>query len=160
MQIELYPLLQKVLRKRAVRTAAYNRRNWMILKLLSQFSPATLSMRGDTSHGTSLVETTEAPHCEVGPRVFSPFSPGPSSQKADPNVGSTLAVAQSPSPEKGRTLHGPFTSSTAESALTKLSSPNPGSENLLPLAKDLFPSSLRVPQPPEAISINKCKDQT
>jgi hypothetical protein len=101
MQIELYPLLQKVLRKRAVRTAAYNRRNWMILKLLSQFSPATLSMRGDTSHGTPLVETTEAPHCEVGPRAFSPLSPGPSSQKADPAIDTTSAVARSPSPEKG-----------------------------------------------------------
>jgi hypothetical protein len=37
MQIELYPLMQKVLRKRAIRTTVYNRRNRMILKLLEQF---------------------------------------------------------------------------------------------------------------------------
>ena len=38
MQIELYPLLQKVLRKRAIRSSVYNRRNRMILKLLDKFS--------------------------------------------------------------------------------------------------------------------------
>jgi ubiquinone biosynthesis protein UbiJ len=37
MQIELYPLLQKVLRKRTIRTAVYNRRNRLILKLLRRF---------------------------------------------------------------------------------------------------------------------------
>jgi hypothetical protein len=37
MQIELYPLLQKVRRKRAIRSIAYNRRNRMILRLLEQF---------------------------------------------------------------------------------------------------------------------------
>jgi hypothetical protein len=38
MQIELYPLIQKVLRKRAIRTSVYNKRNQMILKLLEIFS--------------------------------------------------------------------------------------------------------------------------
>jgi hypothetical protein len=37
MQIELYPLIQKVLRKRAIRTSVYNKRNQMILKLLEIF---------------------------------------------------------------------------------------------------------------------------
>ena len=37
MQIELYPLIQKVLRKRAIRTTVYNRRNQMILRLLGKF---------------------------------------------------------------------------------------------------------------------------
>ncbi len=37
MQIELYPLIQKVLRKRAIRTSVYNQRNEMILKLLEKF---------------------------------------------------------------------------------------------------------------------------
>jgi hypothetical protein len=37
MQIELYPLLQKVLRKRAIRSTVYNRRNRMILRLLEKF---------------------------------------------------------------------------------------------------------------------------
>jgi len=38
MQIELYPLLQKVLRKRSIRTAVYNRRNRMVLRLLEKFN--------------------------------------------------------------------------------------------------------------------------
>ena len=37
LEIELQPLLQKVRRKRIIRTAAYNRRNDMILKLLQQY---------------------------------------------------------------------------------------------------------------------------
>ena len=37
MQIELYPLMQKVLRKRAIRTTVYNRRNRMILTLMEKF---------------------------------------------------------------------------------------------------------------------------
>ena len=37
LQIELHPLLQKVRRKRLIRTVVYNRRNWMILKLLEKF---------------------------------------------------------------------------------------------------------------------------
>jgi hypothetical protein len=37
MEIELYPLLQKVLRKRAIRTTAYNRRSRMILALLQRY---------------------------------------------------------------------------------------------------------------------------
>jgi hypothetical protein len=37
LEIELQPLLQKVRRKRIIRTAAYNRRNAMILKLLEQY---------------------------------------------------------------------------------------------------------------------------
>ncbi|MFC2001793.1 phage portal protein [Chloroflexota bacterium] len=37
LEIELQPLLQKVRRKRIIRTAAYNRRNEMILKLLSKY---------------------------------------------------------------------------------------------------------------------------
>lgn len=37
MQIELYPLIQKVLRKRAIRTGVYNKRNMMILKMLEIF---------------------------------------------------------------------------------------------------------------------------
>jgi hypothetical protein len=37
LEIELQPLLQKVRRKRIIRTAAYNRRNEMILKLLEKY---------------------------------------------------------------------------------------------------------------------------
>lgn len=37
LQIELYPLLQKVRRKRIIRTAAYKRRNEMILRLLEKY---------------------------------------------------------------------------------------------------------------------------
>jgi len=37
MEIELHPLLQKVRRKRVIRTATYNRRNQMILKLLEKY---------------------------------------------------------------------------------------------------------------------------
>ena len=37
MEIDLQPLLQKVMRKRIIRTAAYNRRNEMILKLFEQY---------------------------------------------------------------------------------------------------------------------------
>ncbi len=37
LQIELHPLLQKVRRKRLIRTVVYNRRNWMVLKLLEKF---------------------------------------------------------------------------------------------------------------------------
>jgi Phage portal protein, SPP1 Gp6-like len=40
MQIELYPLLQKILRKRAIRSTVYNRRSRMILDLLAKFSPS------------------------------------------------------------------------------------------------------------------------
>jgi hypothetical protein len=40
LEIELNPLLQKVRRKRIIRTAAYNRRNQMILKLLEKSPPA------------------------------------------------------------------------------------------------------------------------
>ena len=38
LEIELQPLLQKVRRKRIIRTAAYNRRNEMILKMLEKFA--------------------------------------------------------------------------------------------------------------------------
>ncbi|HUV56729.1 MAG TPA: phage portal protein, partial [Dehalococcoidales bacterium] len=37
LEIELQPLLQKVKRKRVIRTAVYNRRNTMILKLLEKY---------------------------------------------------------------------------------------------------------------------------
>ncbi len=37
LEVELQPLLQKVARKRLIRTAVYNRRNFLILKLLEQF---------------------------------------------------------------------------------------------------------------------------
>ena len=37
LEIELHPLLQKVRRKRIIRTAVYNRRNKMILKLLEKY---------------------------------------------------------------------------------------------------------------------------
>jgi hypothetical protein len=37
LELELQPLLQKVRRKRIIRTAAYNRRNEMILKLLKKY---------------------------------------------------------------------------------------------------------------------------
>ncbi|TET48135.1 MAG: phage portal protein, partial [Dehalococcoidia bacterium] len=37
LEIELHPLLQKVQRKRIIRTAVYNRRNEMILKLLEKY---------------------------------------------------------------------------------------------------------------------------
>jgi hypothetical protein len=38
LEIELHPLLQKVKRKRIIRTAAYTRRNQMILKLLEKYT--------------------------------------------------------------------------------------------------------------------------
>ncbi|MBI2857641.1 MAG: phage portal protein [Chloroflexi bacterium] len=38
LEIELHPLVQKVRRKRIIRTAAYNRRNWMALKLLERYA--------------------------------------------------------------------------------------------------------------------------
>ena len=37
MEMDLQPLLQKVRRKRIIRTAVYNRRNEMILKLLGKY---------------------------------------------------------------------------------------------------------------------------
>jgi len=37
LEIDLHPLLQKVRRKRIIRTAVYNRRNEMILKLLEKY---------------------------------------------------------------------------------------------------------------------------
>jgi hypothetical protein len=37
LEIELHPLLQKVRRKRLIRTAVYNRRNEMVLKLLEKY---------------------------------------------------------------------------------------------------------------------------
>ncbi len=37
LQIELHPLLQKVRRKRIIRSVVYNRRNWMVLRLLEKF---------------------------------------------------------------------------------------------------------------------------
>ncbi len=37
MELELHPLLQKVRRKRLIRTAVYNRRNEMVLKLLERY---------------------------------------------------------------------------------------------------------------------------
>ncbi len=40
LEIELHPLLQKVRRKRIIRTAAYNRRNEMILRLLEKYQGA------------------------------------------------------------------------------------------------------------------------
>lgn len=40
MQIELYPLLQKVSRKRSIRTAVYSRRNWLIYRLLEKYAGA------------------------------------------------------------------------------------------------------------------------
>ncbi|MBN1161705.1 MAG: phage portal protein [Dehalococcoidales bacterium] len=46
LEIELQPLLQKVARKRIIRTAAYNRRNEMILKLLEKFGGEDFSGRG------------------------------------------------------------------------------------------------------------------
>jgi hypothetical protein len=41
MQIELYPLIQKVQRKRTIRNSVYNRRNEMILSLISRFGGNT-----------------------------------------------------------------------------------------------------------------------
>ncbi len=38
LELDLQPLLQKVRRKRIIRTAAYNRRNEMVLKLLAKYS--------------------------------------------------------------------------------------------------------------------------
>jgi hypothetical protein len=40
LEIELHPLLQKIRRKRVIRTAAYNRRNEMILRLLEKYRGA------------------------------------------------------------------------------------------------------------------------
>jgi len=40
LEIELHPLLQKIRRKRIIRTAAYNRRNEMILRLLEKYRGA------------------------------------------------------------------------------------------------------------------------
>jgi hypothetical protein len=37
MELELHPLLQKVRRKRLIRTAVYNKRNEMVLKLLERY---------------------------------------------------------------------------------------------------------------------------
>ena len=37
LELELHPLLQRVRRKRIIRTAVYNRRNWMILKLREKY---------------------------------------------------------------------------------------------------------------------------
>ena len=37
LEIELHPLMQKVRRKRIIRSAVYNRRNEMILRLLKQY---------------------------------------------------------------------------------------------------------------------------
>jgi hypothetical protein len=37
LEMELHPLLQKVRRKRVIRTAAYNRRNALILKLVEKY---------------------------------------------------------------------------------------------------------------------------
>jgi hypothetical protein len=51
LEIELQPLLQKVRRKRIIRTAAYNRRNEMILKLLRQFGGENF---GETAAGGNL----------------------------------------------------------------------------------------------------------
>ncbi|MBI4236616.1 MAG: phage portal protein [Chloroflexi bacterium] len=42
LEIELHPLLQKVRRKRTIRTAAYRRRAEMVLALLRKFDPAIL----------------------------------------------------------------------------------------------------------------------
>jgi hypothetical protein len=46
LEIELQPLLQKVNRKRIIRTSAYNRRNEMILKLLEKFEGEDFGERG------------------------------------------------------------------------------------------------------------------
>jgi len=43
LEIELHPLLQKVKRKRVIRTAVYNRRSEMILKLLAKYSDPGLN---------------------------------------------------------------------------------------------------------------------
>jgi hypothetical protein len=43
LEMELQPLLQKVRRKRIIRTAAYNRRNGMVLKLLEKFGGLELN---------------------------------------------------------------------------------------------------------------------
>ncbi len=43
LEIELYPLLQKVKRKRVIRTAVYNCRSGMILKLLAKYSDPGLN---------------------------------------------------------------------------------------------------------------------
>jgi len=37
MEFDLHPLLQKVRRKRIIRTASYNRRNTLILKLVEKY---------------------------------------------------------------------------------------------------------------------------
>ena len=50
LEIELQPLLQKVRRKRIIRTAAYNRRNEMILKLLEKFGGEDLGAVRSAGH--------------------------------------------------------------------------------------------------------------
>jgi len=45
MEIELHPLLQKVRRKRVIRTATYNRRSELILKLLEQYNGQSFGMK-------------------------------------------------------------------------------------------------------------------
>lgn len=47
LEIDLQPLVQKAKRKRLIRTAAYKKRNEMILKLIEQFTAETF---GDISH--------------------------------------------------------------------------------------------------------------
>ncbi|OGN97086.1 MAG: portal protein [Chloroflexi bacterium RBG_13_51_18] len=50
LEIEMQPLLQKVRRKRIIRTAAYNRRNEMILKLLEKFAGEDFGNVGSGGH--------------------------------------------------------------------------------------------------------------
>jgi hypothetical protein len=52
MQIELYPLLQKVIRKRIIRSTVYKRRNRMILQLLEKFRGKLRKQPAKSSLGT------------------------------------------------------------------------------------------------------------
>ena len=49
LEIELHPLLQKVKRKRIIRTAVYNQRNEMILKLLEKYTAQSFGMKDGTN---------------------------------------------------------------------------------------------------------------
>jgi hypothetical protein len=59
MQIELYPLIQKVQRKRTIRNQVYNRRNEMILKLLNRFQVSSSESPGRSAAQTDRYDVSQ-----------------------------------------------------------------------------------------------------
>lgn len=59
MQIELYPLIQKVQRKRTIRNSVYNRRNEMILKLLEKFQNTTNNTNTTNTTNNSIYDLSQ-----------------------------------------------------------------------------------------------------